>query len=199
MPAPAEPGELRATGRRNARLGQTIGDMARSLIVVLVVVGAILLVTWRPQPDAVRAVDPTSALITARATAGYPVLYPQGLGSGWVPTSARWDLPAEAAPDPAWHVGFVTPDEQYAAVGQSRTANPDYIPAQTLGGAPVGDGPQGWQLYENSAPEQTRALVTVVDGVTIVVSGTATFEVLVDLAERLSPTALPTSAPLPTG
>lgn len=188
---PMQPGELRATGRRNARLGQTIADMTRSMVVVLVVVGAILLVTWRPQPDPVRAIDPTSTLITARATAGYPVLYPQGLGPGWIPTSARWDLPADAAPDPAWHVGFVTPDEQYAAIGQSETTNPEYVPTQTLGGAPAGAGPQGWQRYENTAAETTRSLVTVVDGVTIVVSGTASWEVLLDLADRLSPTALP--------
>ncbi len=185
---------MRATGRRNARLGQTVSDMARSMIVVLVVVGAILLVTWRPQPDAVRAVDPTSTLITARATAGFPVLYPQGLDAGWVPTSARWDLPADAAPDPAWHVGFVTPDEQYAALGQSATTNPEYLPTQTLGGVPAGAGPEGWQRYENTAPETTRSLVTIVDGVTIVVSGTASWEVLGDFAERLSPTAVPTAS-----
>ena len=189
---PLEPGELRATGRRNARLSQTVSDMARSMIVVLVVVGAILLVTWRPQPDAVRAVDPTSALITARATAGFPILYPQGLTSDWVPTSVRWDLPADAAPDPAWHVGFVTPQEQYAALGQSATTNPEYLPAQTQGGAPAGPGPEGWQRYENTAPEPTRSLVTTVDGVTIVVSGTTSWEVLLDFAERLSPTAVPT-------
>jgi hypothetical protein len=130
--------ELRPTGRGNSRLGQTIGDMARSMVVVLVVVGAILLVTWRPQPDPIRAIDPTQDLVTARATAGFPVLYPEGLGQGWTPTSARWDLPEAAAPDPAWHVGFVTPDEQYAQLGQSATTNPDYIPAQTFNGVPLG-------------------------------------------------------------
>ena len=185
------PGELRPTGRGNARLGQTIADMARSMIVVLIVVGAILLVTWRPGPEAIRSVDPTEALTAARATAGYPVLYPEDLPDGWVATSARWDLPVDAEPDPAWHVGFVTPQEAYAQVGQSATANPDYLPAQTGGGQPLGEDPAGWQRYESTGPEPTRSLVRIVDGVTIVVSGTASWEVLAGLADRLSPTAVP--------
>lgn len=191
IPQAADPSALRPTGRANARLGQTVADMARSMVVVLVVVGAILLVTWRPQPEAIRSVDPTEALTAARATAGYPVLYPRDLPEGWVPTSARWDLPVDAEPEPAWHVGFVTPDDAYAQIGQSMTTNPQFLAAQTGGGSLIGEDPPGWQRYESSGSEPTRSLVTVVDGVTIVVSGTASWEVLVDLTDRLSPTAVP--------
>lgn len=189
-PAP-QPGELRPTGRPNARLGKTVADMARSMVVVLIVVGAVLLITWRPQPDAIRSVDPTEALTAARATAGYPVLYPEDLPEGWAITSARWDLPVDAEPDPAWHLGFVTPEEAYAQLGQSATINPAYLTGQTQGGQPVGEDPSGWQRYENSGLEPTRSLVTVVDGVTIVISGTAPWETLSDLTQRLSPTATP--------
>lgn len=188
---PADPGALKLTGRQNSRLSQTVGDMARSIIIVLVVVGAVLLVTWRPQPEAIKAIDPLPELTSARATAGFDVLYPEDLGPGWVPTSARWDLPEAADPDPAWHVGFVTPDEGYVQIGQSATTNPAYVPAQTSNGAPVGEGPPGWQRYETSGEDQTRSLVTVVDGVTIVVSGTVSWEVLTDVVARLSPTAIP--------
>ena len=189
----AEPGEVRPTGRPNARLGQTVADMARSLVVVLVVVGAILLVTWRPQPDAVRTIDPTSELIAARATAGFAVLYPADLGSDWRPTSARWDLPESASPEPAWHVGFVTPGEAYVQLGQSVTTNPEYLVDQTGRGQPQpgNDGP--WQRYESggSGTDVTRSLVQVVNGVTIVVSGTLQWAELLLFADSLSPTATP--------
>ncbi len=188
---PQDPTALKLTGRQNSRLGQTVGDMTRSIVIVLVVVGAVLLVTWRPQPDAVKAIDPLPELTSARATAGFEVLYPEDLGDGWVPTSARWDLPDAADPDPAWHVGFVAPGERYVQIGQSATTNPDYLPSQTLGGVPVGEGPAGWQRYETVGDDPTRSLVTVIDGVTLVVSGTASWEVLIDVATRLSPTALP--------
>jgi len=193
MASPAEPGELRPTGRPNARLSKTIADMARSMVVVLVVVGAILLVTWRPQPEAIRSVDATEALTAARATAGYPVLFPEDLPQGWVVTSARWDLPLEAEPDPAWHLGFVTPEEAYAQLGQSATTNPAYLAGQTDTGQPTGDEVDGWQRWESSGADPTRSLVRVAEGVTIVVSGTASWEALVDLAQRLSPTAIPES------
>jgi hypothetical protein len=186
-----QPGELRPTGRGNARLGRTIADMARSMVVVLIVVGAILLVTWRPSPEEIRSVDPTEALIAARATATYPVVYPEGLPEGWTPTSARWSLPEDAAPDPAWHVGFVTPADDYVQLGQSATTNPAYLAGITRGGSPVGEEESGWVRFESSGPQPTRSLVQVVDGVTIVVSGIAPWESLNVLAQRLSPTALP--------
>lgn len=161
------------------------------MVVVLIVVGAILLVTWRPSPDEIRSVDPTDALISARASAGYPVLYPADLPPGWVPTSARWNLPEDAAPDPAWHVGFVTPTNDYVQLGQSATTNPAYLAGIIRGGVTAGEDSSGWVRFEGSGPEPTRSLVQVVDGVTIVVSGTAPWQSLIDLAQRLSPTALP--------
>ena len=46
------------TGKPNARMGQTVSDMVLSLAIVLGVIGAIMLVTWRPTPDPVREIDP---------------------------------------------------------------------------------------------------------------------------------------------
>ena len=87
--ATGAPDDLRPTGRPNARLGQTVRDMVLSLAVVIGVVAVIMLITLRPQPDPVRVVDPTPALLSARAEAGYPVVYPEGLDAAWRPTSAR--------------------------------------------------------------------------------------------------------------
>lgn len=186
-----EPGELRPTGRPNARLRQTVADMVRSLALVLGAVAVILLITWRPGPDPVKVVDPTPVLVQARVEAGYPVLYPADLTVDWRPTSARWSVTEESEPQPAWHVGFVTPADDYAQLGQSATDDPDYV-AQQIGAAePAGEW-NGWVRYD--APGQ-RALVRVVDGVTIVVSGTADWPEIETVATTLSPTALPTGPP----
>lgn len=190
---PGSPGELRPTGRPNARLRQTVTDMVRSLALVLGVVAVVLLITLRPQPDPVHVIDPTPTLAAARATAPYPVLYPAGLGDDWRPTSARWQPTEGSAPDPAWHVGFVTPGDAYAQVGQSATQNPAYVREQTLGGQPVGMKAIGatgeWQQYDNG--DGTRSLMRVDAGVTVVVSGTADWVTLENLAARLSPQAVP--------
>ena len=180
--------ELRPTGRPNARLGQTVRDMVFSLVLVLGVIGVVLLLTMRPQPDPVRVVDPTPVVVQARAEADYPVLYPAKLDASWRATSARWDITDVTAPEAAFHVGFVTPADDYAQIGQSATINERYIQAQTDEGRPI-DMVGQWQRFESS--DGTRSLVRVQDGVTSVVSGTATWDVLTDLAERLSPTALP--------
>lgn len=192
-PRPVQPGELRPTGRSNARLRQTVRDMILSLAVVLAAIAVILLITWRPTPDPVRVVDPTPALSLARAQADYPVLYPADLDAEWRPTSARWEITPSTQPDPAWHVGFVTPEESYAQLGQSATEDPSYVADQVGGAEPAGEW-EGWLRFDSA---EQRALVRVDGGVTVVVSGTAPWPTLQMLAERLSPTAVPTPTPTP--
>lgn len=182
-----EAGSLRPTGRPNARLRQTVRDMVLSLVVVLAVIAVIMAITWRPAPDPVRVVDPALALALARAQAPYPVVYPADLDATWRPTSARWEVTPASSPDPAWHVGFVTPEDDYAQLGQTASEDPAYVKDQVAGAQPAGEW-DGWLRYD--APDQ-RALVRVDEGVTIVVSGTAPWATLEFLAERLSPTAVP--------
>ena len=187
-PVPVAPGELRPTGRPNARLRQTVRDMVISLAVVLASIAVIMAITWRPTPDPVRVIDPTPALVQARAEADYPILYPAGLDAAWRPTSARWEITPASAPDPAWHVGFVTPDDAYAQLGQSVTEDPSYVADQIGAAEPAGEW-EGWIRYDSI---DQRALVRVDSGVTVVVSGTAPWPTLQVLAERLSPTGEPT-------
>ena len=198
-PRPAEPGELRPTGRSNARLRQTVRDMILSLVVVLAVIAVILVLTWRPAPDPVRVIDPTPALSLARVQADYPLLYPADLDAAWRATSARWEITPSSQPDPAWHVGFVTPDDAYAQLGQSATEDPSYVDDQVGVAKPAGEW-EGWLRYDSA---DQRALVRFDGGVTVVVSGTAPWPTLQALAERLSPTAVPipleSAVPTPAG
>ncbi len=185
-----EPGALRPTGRPNARLRQTVRDMVLSLAVVLAAIAVIMAITWRPAPDPVRVVDPAPELALARAQAPYPVLYPADLDPSWRPTSARWEITPTSMPDPAWHVGFVTPEIDYAQLGQSASQDPAYVAEQIAGAEPAGEW-NGWLRYDSA---DQRALVRVDGGVTVVVSGTAPWSSLELLADRLSPTGVPTPA-----
>ncbi|MCX6424026.1 MAG: DUF4245 family protein [Actinobacteria bacterium] len=159
------------TGRPNARMRQTVGDMVRSMGLVLALIAVILLVTLRPQPDAVKVVDPTQVLISARALAPFAVEIPQGL-AGYQVTSARWQETSASAGDPVLHLGYVTPGTEYVQFSQSAADNPKFIDEQTAGGILTDqvtlDG-QIWQHYES--PER-RSLVRTVNGVTTVISGT---------------------------
>lgn len=162
--------------------------MVLSLVVVLAAIGVVLALTWRPAPDPVRVIDPTPELTLARAQAGYPVVYPADLDASWRSTSARWEITPASTPDPAWHVGFVTPEDAYAQIGQSASEDPSYVEQQIAGAKPSGEW-EGWLRYDSA---DQRALVRVDGGVTLVVSGTAPWPTLQLLAQRLSPTAVPT-------
>lgn len=152
---------------------QTVGDMVRSMGLVLALIAVILLVTLRPQPEAVKVVDPTQVLIAARTLAPFTVVVPEGL-TGYQVTSARWQETPASAGQPVLHLGYVTPETQYVQVSQSVADSVKFIEEQTAGGIAadrVSIEGTAWQRYES--PER-QSLVRVGAGVTTVVSGTTT-------------------------
>jgi Protein of unknown function (DUF4245) len=149
---------------------QTVADMVRSLAVVLGAVALILLVTWRPQPDAVKVVDvaPFAALATSQAP--FPILHIPL--EEYQPTSARWQPTPESDEAPVWFVGYVTPSGEYLQISQSTATTALFIEEQTAAGT-LGDvvdidGVQ-WQRYEQ--PDR-RSLVRVNEEGTTIISGT---------------------------
>ena len=138
---------------------------------VLALIAVLLVVTLRPQPEAVKVVDPTQVLIAARAQAPFPVVVPAGL-TGYQLTSARWQETPKSDGAPVLHLGYVTPDTQYLQVGQSAADSASFIDEQTAGGVAVEQvniNGVSWQLY---ATADRRSLVRVGAGVTTVISGT---------------------------
>ncbi len=170
---------------------QTIGDMVRSLLVVLAFVAVLLIVTWRPQPEAVKVVDPTAAISRASLQADFQLEVPTGLAEGWRPTSARWEPTAKSEPDPVLHIGYVTPGDEYAQVSQSANASDPYTAEQTDDGIEVGTQSVEdvtWQRWEHG---DRHSLVRIADGTTTIVSGTAGWDELIVLASSLEPAAEP--------
>ena len=162
---------------------QTVGDMIRSMVVVLAVVVAILLVTWRPKPDPVRVVDITPALVAARSAAPFTIETPALVDLR--PTSARWEPTPASDSTPVWHLGYVTPQEEYLQVSQAMVSGDDFIAEQTaqgVAGETVMISGVEWRVY--SSPDRI-SVVRTLDGVTTVVSGTDVLEQIMTAAGSL--------------
>jgi hypothetical protein len=88
-----------------------------------------------------------------------------------------------------WHAGFMTADDQYAAVEQGQDAPLEWLRAQTNRGREEGtvevEG-QPWRKFVRLDKLQ-HSLVHERGGVTTIVTGTATFEDLAVLAASLEP------------
>jgi hypothetical protein len=160
--------------------------MIRSLAVVLVLVGLLLLFNWAQQPDpVVRDVGYDAAVAQARQEAPYDVLAPDPLPDGWRATSARTRA---VDGEVSWHLGLVTRSGAYAAVEQSdwpsRQGFVERFAAagETRGHTTISGVP--WRQVDGGDPEP-RALVRSADGVTTVVAGSASWGELTQLAGSL--------------
>ena len=179
--------DVEPTGRRNAHLRKTVGDMVRSMAVVLVIVFLMVLLAWRPEPDAVKVVDVTPAVTMASRQAEFPVTAPSGLPDGWRPTSARWEPTAESSSLPVLHLGYVTPADAYAQVSQSTAASPAYVAEQSSDGVQTGTEAVAGQTWERFEGDIRRSLVRSDGDVVTIVSGTADWDELAALAASLRP------------
>lgn len=182
---------IRPTGRSNKRLRQTVFDMVLSLAVVFAVIALVLLVTRRPQPDPVRVVETAPVVALAGAQAEFPVLEPTGLSAQWRPTSARWEPTEESGDEPVLHIGYVTPNDQYAQVSQVRESDDEYLSEQTTDGVMSGQVEIAGEPWETWTGDKRRSLVRVTPESTVVVSGTANWAELTMLAQSLKPAATP--------
>ncbi|MFR9674378.1 DUF4245 domain-containing protein [Streptomyces sp. TR06-5] len=166
-----------------------IRDMVFSVTVVALAAGVIyLFVPHDTDRDPVRPVSYRVELRTASRAAPYPVAAPEGLPGNWRATSVTYE---GAGPDgAAWHLGFVTPDEEYAALEQSDAEQESFVEDVTYGarrtGATVRIGGETWARY---AGHKYDALVRSGPEVTTVVTGTASPAQLERLAAALEPAA----------
>jgi hypothetical protein len=184
----------RPTGRPNARLRQSVGDMVRSLAVVLIVVAVTLVIVWRPKPDAVKPVDPIAAVTLVTMQKEFPPLVPTALPADWTVTSARFEPTAKSQGRSVFHIGYVTPSGQYAQVQESTATSAGFLSESTDRGAASGTrvvGSQTWQVWNS---DERRSLVLADDSHVVVVSGTGTLDEVAALAGSLQPPQAQTSA-----
>lgn len=189
-PATGVPAPAPAVERANR---MTAANMLRSLLPVVVI--CLLLVFWQSlQEDAdkgLRVVDPSSAVQLAAARASYAVPAPAGLDEEYRPTSARTDAGDAGEGDPVTlEIGYLTPSEEFAGfvVSDDRRAAPLRAvldDAEEEGTVQV-DG-ETW-IRSTTARDET-ALVREADGVTVVVTGSATDDELETVAAAVEPYA----------
>lgn len=152
---------------------ETIGDMVRSMLVVLVPVALIagFVGLVRPSTPDVREVDWASTLETARESAEFAVVGPVDLPQGWTATRAAYETGASASDD-AWRLNFVTDDGEYVGLVQ-RPGDLDRVVRAELGDfAPDGTSlvaGETWERYVGADESADHALVAQVDETVVVV------------------------------
>jgi Protein of unknown function (DUF4245) len=161
-------------------------DVVRSLVIVLLVIGAVALyqsVLTDDPGDPTPAVDYQTAVRAVREDVGYPVLAPTELPDGWEATSVRYT----PGPRWGWHVGVLTADEEYVGLEQAVIDPDDLIESAAEGTVPAGtteiDGAE-WQVRRDESRGETT-LVRQQRDVTTLVTGSASQETLEDYVRSL--------------
>ncbi|CAL9304992.1 MULTISPECIES: DUF4245 domain-containing protein [unclassified Streptomyces] len=162
---------------------QTVRGMFQSMAVICAAAGVIyLFVPHDDTVDPMKPIDYRVELVTAQRAAPYPVAAPEGLGKDWRPTSVSYDRRNADA----WHLGFLTPEREYVAVEQSTETPVRHIVKTTHDARDTGRKQQvagrAWERWEGPKYD---ALVLREKGVTTVVTGTASFERLGQMAAAL--------------
>lgn len=182
-------------GRTSSRGRQNGRDMVLSLgLVALVLLGWMYLSHPRT-PDPIREVDWAGVAAAATGAAEYEVLAPPATFP-WPATSARVEPQADGTV--GWQVGFLSPDEDYAAVlqrgvfpEQAAAAQQEWIDEQTRNGVPgesVTLGGRDWvRSVGDSTPDDRRSLVRAEAGMVTLVTGSASWAELETLAGTLAP------------
>lgn len=168
--------------------------MVRSLALVFAFVLAVLALDPRPEGNGLRTVDWSQSVPQAVAAANYPIAVPVGLEPGWRTTSARVTQTPDGSA--AWHIGFVTPQEEYAGVEQSDGDVDAFVKDMTRQARRViydGAGGNWVSLQRTIGAETRRSLVLWPEpGGTygksvVIVTGTASWDELRQLAEAVRP------------
>lgn len=161
---------------------EVISDMLRSLAVVGVVIVPLWLLIPHHTHQHVTVIDYSTELRQAQRVSAQQVVGPSGLSASWRATSVSL---TGGDPDPvAFHLGFVTPDGDYAALEESNRPRTAYL-ATLLGktAKPLPDvrvGAVSWSSLRSS--NGRVALISPSTTMTVVVTGTAKLSELTALA-----------------
>lgn len=162
-------------------------SMVWSLAAVLAIVVALLALVPRVNGVTQPPVDVPAAAPEAAQRLGFEPAVPRGLPASWTSTSVR--VTRATAGVLTWHAGY-TFDNLYAAVEQGRDVPQDWLLAQTNRGR--ADGTQvvegvAWKRVLRLDKVQNSLVHERADGVTTVVTGTASYDQLGRLAAALEP------------
>jgi hypothetical protein len=170
------------------RLTSGVPGFAVAMLSCLVIVGMVMLVNPTRHSGTTPRVDYAGDLTGLRAVAPYTPQAPQGLPSAWYPTSSR--LSGKAGGPIAWHLGFYTPGKEYAALEESNErpgGDGGFVDRMTSQGRPDGSVQIAGATWNRTfrQDKKQRSLVRTVADLTVVVTGTASYDELAVLATAL--------------
>ena len=190
---------MRDMSEQPGRYQRSFGGMLGGLLVLIVGLGAFVILRdlSRAEPGGpVQPVDIVAPARFAQEEARFDVLTPRRLPDGWTATSVRFDPTTEVQ---SWHLGLLTAEQRYVGLEQAeRTATAmvtDFVDEEAAeGGEVVIDG-DTWTVWADpgrdpaadpaTAPRGDLALVREADGVTTLVVGTVSQDVLTGFVASL--------------
>ncbi len=189
---PEETAARRAENSRKRRANQTLLNLVLATAASLGIVAFLFAVVVRPDGVPREPVDYVA--IAESADAAVPLAAPT-VPVDWYANAAR--LRSEFGVQ-TWYVGFITAEEGFIALNQGIGANVTWVTAEVDGRTVTGQtriGGLDWQVYDHrddeSAGNYLYALVTELDGSTVVLHGTAAdaeFETLAaSIASEITP------------
>ncbi|MFI9318759.1 DUF4245 domain-containing protein [Kitasatospora aureofaciens] len=176
-----------AAESKGMRGRQTVRDMVLSMLAVGFVVWiGYLFLPHDANSDPVHVVEYKVAAASAKRAAPYPLLAPDGLSDKWRATSVSY-TPADLSGGKgnAWHLGFVTPSGQYAAVEQADVPRDKLLADKVAGAQPDGTSDAAGRTWDREQGDKARALAARNGSAATLVTGTASYEELAELAQAL--------------
>lgn len=170
--------------------------MARSLLVILALVGVLVAIVPRVSRVDQPPVDALAVASNAVRESGLPFEAPVGLPAGWKATNARY---VRATDDlMTWQAGWTTPGGGFVAIRQTAVASPSWLRGATSGGTPQGvleTSGRTWQRLYDPARDRTSLVLTpgsgaapgAADPLTTVVTATAGMEEILAFTNALRP------------
>jgi hypothetical protein len=202
-PRAVSPGTYKRLTSGPGQFGLAMGACLLLVLIVVLISPGQSIITPHGTKQILPSADPNQAATALQYSAPYRSWAPQGLPHGWQCTSSR--LSGNGGSVIGWHAGYVTPKGEYASLEESneqpadgfvhRMTNIDPAKPNTLRGT-VQIAGATWQQYYRADKKQS-SLVRRLPGVTLVVTGTASYSELAVLAASLHPQPQHTT-PTPT-
>jgi len=183
--ARAEAIAYREQNRKDRAKARTLTNMVWALLACFIVVAFLMIVTWRPKQETVRAVEYAAQLEDAKKVAPW-VRGPAPMPAGWSATSVKFRAPEQSPM--TWHLGVVTNEKKYVGLEQSNVTGKQFQ-ADKLGRT-SDDGTSTvagvtWQRKTLLDRKDEHALVLVGSGVTTILTGNAGYPALEAFASVL--------------
>jgi hypothetical protein len=164
-------------------------------------VAAAVAVVAIPAPHAAEPVTISyrADLAALARLAPYPAVAPRGLPASWQPVSSGLTVGgADGAGTVTWQLGYMTPDGALASLAESNADARAFVRRMTNNGtvlssaqpAPARLDGQPWNLSATPARGQRSMYLTSPAGLTLVVTGNASWAELRVLAASLRPVAV---------